>query len=321
MVEVSIHPLREDELPGAGRIVRLAFGTFLGNLGPGSMTDADVAADTALVRTRWHADPTAAFAADVDGRLAGSVIAVRWGSVGYFGPLTVHPDYWNLGIGKHLLEPVLDLFAAWGVTHAGLFTFAQSAKHLHLYQHFGFWPRFLTAIMSRPVGAAGESAPAWARFSALAADERAACLAACHALTGTLYPGLDVTGEINSVQAQQLGETVLLWDGDRLAGFAVCHCGAGTEAGAAGRCYIKVGAVRSGPDAPQAFARLLRACDALAAERGLIALEAGINLGRHEAYRALLAAGFRTQFQGVAMHRPNEPGYNRPDVYLIDDWR
>jgi hypothetical protein len=23
----------------------------------------------------------------------------------------------------------------------------------------------------------------------------------------------------------------------------------------------------------------------------------------------------------VTMHRPNEPGYNRPGVYIIDDWR
>jgi hypothetical protein len=24
---------------------------------------------------------------------------------------------------------------------------------------------------------------------------------------------------------------------------------------------------------------------------------------------------------GVAMQKPNEPGYNRPDVFAIDDWR
>jgi hypothetical protein len=44
-------------------------------------------------------------------------------------------------------------------------------------------------------------------------------------------------------------------------------------------------------------------------------------MGRHEAYRALLARGFRTEFQGVAMHRDNEAGYCRPGVYAIDDWR
>ena len=35
----------------------------------------------------------------------------------------------------------------------------------------------------------------------------------------------------------------------------------------------------------------------------------------------MLTHGFRTDIQGVAMHRPNEPGYSRPGVYLIDDWR
>jgi hypothetical protein len=35
----------------------------------------------------------------------------------------------------------------------------------------------------------------------------------------------------------------------------------------------------------------------------------------------MLARGFRTDFQGVAMHKPNEPGYNKPGIYLIDDWR
>jgi len=50
-------------------------------------------------------------------------------------------------------------------------------------------------------------------------------------------------------------------------------------------------------------------------------LMAGVNLGREEAYRAMLASGFKTQIQGVTMHRPNEPGYSRPGLYVLDDWR
>jgi len=50
-------------------------------------------------------------------------------------------------------------------------------------------------------------------------------------------------------------------------------------------------------------------------------LDAGVNLARHEAYHKLRERGFRTDLQGVAMHRANEPGYNRLGVYLIDDWR
>lgn len=50
-------------------------------------------------------------------------------------------------------------------------------------------------------------------------------------------------------------------------------------------------------------------------------MSAGVNLGRHEAYRALLDRGYRTILQGVAMERANRSAYNREGVYLIDDWR
>jgi hypothetical protein len=139
-------------------------------------------------------------------------------------------------------------------------------------------------------------------------------------VTDAIYEGLDVGSEVRAVAHQGLGDTVLLWDDGRLAGLAICHCGPGTEAGS-GTCYVKFGAVRLSPTGGQDFDRLLDACEEMAAEKGLSRLAAGVNTARHEAYRQMLERGFRTDLQGVAMQRPNEPGYNRPGVYLIDDWR
>src|SRR4029077_11145228 len=93
---------------------------------------------------------TAAFAADHDGALAGSNFATRWGSVAFFGPLSIRPDLWDSGIAQPLVAAACDAFDRWGVSHAGLFTFAHSAKHVHLYGKYGFHPRFLTAIMKLP---------------------------------------------------------------------------------------------------------------------------------------------------------------------------
>ncbi len=107
--------------------------------------------DAGYVRTRWMADPASAFAAEVDGELAGSNFATRWGSVGFFGPASVRPDLWDKGVGVSRVEPVMDRFAEWGIEHAGLFTWSHSPKHTYLYQRFGFWARFLTAIMSKSV--------------------------------------------------------------------------------------------------------------------------------------------------------------------------
>jgi hypothetical protein len=84
---------------------------------------------------------------------------------------------------------------------------------------------------------------------------------------------------------------------------------------------VKFGAIRPGPRASEHFERLLDACEALAATQGVARLIAGMNIGRHEAYRQMIRRGFRTDLQGVAMQRGNEAGYNRPGVFLIDDWR
>lgn len=313
-MDISVRPLQESDLAVADHIMRLAFGTFLGLPEPTAFMG-----DASFVRTRWLADPTAAFAAEVGGEVVGSNMATNWGSVGFFGPLTIRPDLWDRGVGKRLMEPVMQCFADWGTKHAGLFTFAHSQKHVGLYQKFGFWPRFLTAIMSKPIEPSGRVL-SWSGFSEVAEDEREAALSACRELTEAIYEGLDVGREIRAVLAQKLGETVLLWDDTSLIGLAVCHCGPGTEAGS-GTCYIKFGAARPGPNAEQAFDQLLDACEQMAAARGLSRLVAGVNTSRHEAYRRMMAHGFRTDFQGVAMQRPNDPAYNRPGVHLIDDWR
>jgi GNAT superfamily N-acetyltransferase len=309
-----IGPLAERDLPEAERIFRVAFGTFLGVPEPETFWS-----DRDYVHGRWRAPHVAALGATLDGRLVGSNFATRWGSVGYFGPITVRADLQEHGIGKVLLAATMDQFDAWGTRHAGLFTFAQSAKHVALYQKFGFHARFLTAIMSAPARREQPMAD-WSRYGALSDAERDAALLASRQVTDTLYPGLDLSEEIRAVQAQGLGDTVLVQGGDGVAAFAICHYGPRSEAGA-GTCFIKFAAVRDTPFAEQNYLRLLDACEALAVAVGMPNLLAGANLARYEAYQHLVARGFRTVIQGVAMHRRNDPGYCRPGVYIIDDWR
>ena len=312
--DISVRPLQESDICTADHIMRLAFGTFLGLPDPASFMS-----DASYVRTRWKANPNAAFAAEINNEVVGSNFATNWGSVGFFGPLTIRPDLWDRGVGKRLMEPVMECFDKWQTKHAGLFTFAHSQKHIGLYQKFGFYPRFLTAIMSKPVELT-RRVSVWTKFSDAPMSERAAIMDACRELTDAIYEGLDVGHEIRAVADQKLGNTVLLWNGSKLTGLAVCHSGAGTEAGS-GVCYIKFGAVRPGADAEQDFNRLLDACEEMASSEGLSSLTAGVNTARYEAYREMLARGFRTDRLGLAMAKPNKAGYNRPGVYLIDDWR
>ena len=304
--EVDVRPLAEADLVDADRVMRLAFGTFLGLADPMAfLGDGD------YVRSRWTADPGAALAAEADGRVVGSNFATRWGSVGYFGPLTVHPALWDRGIARRLLVRTMEIIDGWRLSHTGLFTFGHSPKHIALYQSFGFLPRFLTAVLSVPVSPPAAGTAQWSTYSA--DPDQAARLADCAALTDTVYPGLDVSRELRACHEQGLGDTVLLADG---SGFAVCHVGPGSEADT-GTCVVKFAAACAATD----FERLVGACEAFAASRGAARLAAGMNTARRDAYRVLRQRGFAADLIGVTMHRPDEPGYSHPDAYVIDDWR
>jgi predicted N-acetyltransferase YhbS len=308
-VEIEVRLLDEADVDVADDVFREAFATVLG---------AGVHRDTELVRTRFRAGHTTALGAFRDGELVGSNFVTAWGSVAYFGPLSVTPKQWGQGIGTRLVAVAVEVLDGWGAGHQGLFTFAQSPQHHGFYQRFGFWPRFLTAIMSRPLTGA-EPQLGW-RLSSVAPPDRPALVDGCAAVTEAIHPGLDVRGEIASVLDQGLGDVLLIGEPDAPRGFAVCHAGPGTEAGS-GVAYVKFAAVRPGAGAAEAFGSLVAACQGFAVDAGAVRLTLGVNTARHEAYRDLLAAGFRTDSPGVTMHRPNEPGYDREDVRLLDDWR
>jgi GNAT superfamily N-acetyltransferase len=315
-VEEKTRPLTERDLPEAQSIVRRAFGTFLG------APDLDTFwTDFDYVYGRFGAEHTVAFAADADGALADLNFATRWGSVGFFGPIATRPDLWNRGIAQPLVQAASDAFDTWGVSHAGLCAFPHSTKHVWLYQKFGFYPRFLTPVMAAPVPPGPSLRPPLARYSELSVDERAEAEQASRALTDAIHEGLDLRAEIRTVAARDLGDTLLLRDGaSGLAGFAICHSGPASEAGK--DClFVKFGAARSGAGAEARFASLLDGCAALARAVGMTDVLAGVNTGREEAYRLMLSRGFRARMHVVTMHRPNEPGYNRPGCFVLDDWR
>jgi GNAT superfamily N-acetyltransferase len=313
---VTVRPLEEGDLGEADRIMRLAFGTFLGLPDPGAfMGDAD------YVRTRWAAEPTCALAAEADGRLVGTNFVTRWGSVGFFGPLTVDPALWDQGVARALLDETMPFFDRWGVTHAGLFTFPQSPKHLSLYQSYGFQPRFLTPVLARPLDEAdAAAAPAGDWGTAGGSPDLETVIAWCGRVTDETYPGLDVAREIRAAATQKLGDTVLTFGNGEIDGFAVCHTGPGSEAGT-GACFVKFGAALPGPGADRRFARLLAACEAFAASQGAQVVVAGVNSSRRGTHQALLDRGYKAQLVGVTMHKPDESAYHDPNAWVIDDWR
>jgi len=114
---IVVRPLVESDLDEADRHHAARLRTFLGLKDPAAMWD-----DADYTHSRWRSDPEGALAADHAGRLAGSNFAVRWGSLGYFGPLSVRPELWDQKIGQHLVEARWRRSSAGACAIRGLYT-------------------------------------------------------------------------------------------------------------------------------------------------------------------------------------------------------
>src|SRR6266704_3655536 len=92
------------------------------------------------------------------------------------------PDLWEKGVAKRLLQATMMLFEKWGTRQAALFTFPQSPKHIALYQKFGFWPQFLTPVMSKVIEQQQEGV-GWSLYSKTPVSEQESSLCQCFAIT------------------------------------------------------------------------------------------------------------------------------------------
>jgi GNAT superfamily N-acetyltransferase len=312
-LRVEIGPLKESELDEADGIMRTAFGTFLGLPEPGSF-----AGDRQFVRSRWGGRHIKWLAARDGKKLIGSNALTRWGTFGFFGPLTVLPEYWERGVAQQLLEATVKQFDKWGMKRTGLFTFPHSTKHVGLYQKYGYWPQYLTALMTR-TPAANEEAAEPVLLSSLSRPEQKKAVKDCAKLAAQVEKGLDLTDEIAMVLARRLGDVVLVYSGRKLDAFAICQQGSGSMGGTK-LCYVEFAAARPGKGAGERFEALLSACEAFALSKG-VPIEAGVNLARKDAAERMRRRGFRAATHGVAMMRPHAEGFNRPDAYVLDDLR
>jgi GNAT superfamily N-acetyltransferase len=310
----ALQRLAPRDLQAGTDLFRVAFGTYIGLPDPHAfMGDAD------LVGPRARSAHCSCWGAYEDGELVGIVVASRWGKFAVLGPLAVRPTHWNRGLGRKLTEAVMGDVSEWGSVRAGLFTFPHSTMHIGLYQRFGFRPQYLTAVMAKSP-CAPRSPTTYSTLSQAPGDSRETVLSGCELVAGEIADGLSLAGEIRAADEQRLGDTVIVQHDGRVDAFAVCHVGAGTEAGS-GTTYVKFAAARPRPDAGRTFTELLAACEAFARDRACDRLVAGVNTARREAYECMQAEGFKTELLGVAMQRPDSAGHNAPACLVIDDWR
>lgn len=139
--QVAVRPARVDELAEVGELGLIAYRAE-GLVPPGSHYAARLT-DTAS----RHRDAELLVAADQDGRLLGTVTIVRpgtpWAQVAgpdelEFRMLAVHPDGRGRGIGRALMDTVLDRARTEGYRGIALSTLESMRTAHHLYERLGF---------------------------------------------------------------------------------------------------------------------------------------------------------------------------------------
>jgi len=157
---------------------------------------------------------------DARGEIAAFNMVHRSGIEGWMGPLAVRTEYQGSGVGKQIVDRGIGWLKQEGATVIGLETMPRTMDNIGFYSSLGFAPGRLTITLTLDAGNADRAPELLGRLSA---RDREDALAGAHALVQRLAPGYDFTRELELTDALALGDTVLLRDGGRVVGFALCH--------------------------------------------------------------------------------------------------
>lgn len=144
----------------------------------------------------------------------------RSGVEGWMGPLAVRTEQQGGGTGKEIVVRGVEWLRASGSAVIGLETMPRTMDNIGFYSRLGFVPGYLTITTTLDAAFADAPATLLSRLSPVA---RADALAECRVLLDQLCPGYDYTREIELSADLGLGDTVLLYDRDRLVGYALAH--------------------------------------------------------------------------------------------------
>jgi hypothetical protein len=157
---------------------------------------------------------------DARGEIAAFNMVHRSGVEGWMGPLAVRTEYQGSGIGKEVVEQGIAWLKREGATVIGLETMPRTMDNIGFYSALGFIPGRLTITLTLDAAAADRGPELLGR---LGVRDREDALAEARTLVDRLAPGYDFTRELELTESLALGDTVLVRDGDRLVGLALCH--------------------------------------------------------------------------------------------------
>jgi predicted N-acetyltransferase YhbS len=289
-----IRAMTADDLPAVSSVTSAAFGALPAQASGEAPAEQIVPAP--FFGARFTADPGGCFVAVREqdpGRVAGALISLARGTLGWFGPLAVHPDAQRSGIGGKLVAACLDSWRRRGVRLMGLETFRDSPFHVRFYRKMGFRPS-CSGIGYRVQLARASMMPAGVRIEGRVPD------------LSFLYPGLDVSGE--AAATARCGTGHVLTTGD---GIAIVHL---ESTAGMGLVPFLAAATRD------SFERLLGAAEHLSRERGKTSLLTRASSSSWTTMDMLKVRGYQAEGLMMRMKAGENPDYDHTSSYYLDNW-
>ncbi len=231
---------------------------------------------------------------DERGRIVAFNMVHRSGAEGWMGPLAVRTEMQGSGTGKEIVTRGVEWLKSQGARVIGLETMPRTMDNIGFYSRLGFAPGRLT--ITTTVDAAYGTEPA-RLLSRTSGRGRSDAIAECQALVQRLSPGYDYTREISLTAELGLGDTVLLYDRDRLAGFALAHTASLVE----GRTREELRVLKLVVEDETRFLELVRAVSDFARRSGTRRVALRMQGEFDRAYAQVIAMGGHVRWTDLRM--------------------
>ena len=230
---------------------------------------------------------------DATGSVVAFNVAHCSGDEGWMGPLAVRPDSQGRGLGKAIVGAGIDWLRRAGARVIGLETMPRTVDNIGFYSSLGFVAGRLTITFTLE----GADGPV-ERLARCGAAERDELVAEFAAITSVVMPGYDYRREMELTAAFGLGDTLVIRDGDRVAGFAVCHAAPLVE----GRARDELRVLKVVLADERHVGALVRAVSRYARESGASRAALRVQSDYEAAYRGVVAAGGRVRWTDLRMY-------------------
>ncbi|MCK4260219.1 MAG: GNAT family N-acetyltransferase [Halanaerobiales bacterium] len=171
-----------------------------------------------------------ALVVEYSGQVVGFNFVHQWGSLGWFGPLGIDPNYQRRGLGKALLEKTLEIYEERQVAEIGLETRVDSPANIGMYMSMGFQPMCVTLDLTRTVKIGKMATPLikirpeveflYYKEKMNEADLNQLCEEVWK-LTDQVNPGLDYKSELELLLKFGFGQVIVMKEEGEVCGLAL----------------------------------------------------------------------------------------------------